>query len=231
MKGEDFCPLCGKTQGRFIKGFCEQCFLKKHALVEIPESVHISQCRACGKYKLFGKMTLPTEKLLAKLVEKKVKAKGLEQETVFAEVKKAEEGFEAKILVKGIVDSVPLSFEKTIPIKIDNFQCDPCMRLASQYHEAIIQIRSGDKKKLERALDKILESLSSQRKTNTLSLATETKKVKNGLDLKVGSKKAAQNAVRATQKSLGGETKTSTKLLGNDKKGKERRRFTFLLRL
>jgi nonsense-mediated mRNA decay protein 3 len=231
MQGENFCPLCGKTKGRFLKGFCEQCFLKKHGLVEIPESVHISQCKSCGKYKLFGKMAFPKEDQLARLVEKKVKAKGLEQEVVFARVKKTEEGFEARVLVKGIVDSTPLSFEKTIPIEVDSFQCDPCMRLSSQYHEAIIQIRGLDKKKMEQALEKVLESLASQRKNNTLSLATETKKAKNGLDLKVGSKKAAQNAVRAVQKSLGGETKTSSKLLGSDKKGKEKHRFTFLLRV
>ena len=176
-------------------------------------------------------MVEPTEDQLARLVEKKVKAKGLEQEVVFARVKKTEGGFEARAMVKGIVDSTPLSFEKTIPIEIDAIQCDPCMRLSSQYHEAIIQIRSKDKKKREKALEKTLESLSSQRKSNTLSLATEKTDRKNGFDLKVGSKKAAQNAVRSAQHSLGGETKASSKLLGRDKKGKEKHRFTFLLRL
>ena len=39
MKSENFCPLCGTEKGRFIKGLCKECFLKKHNVVEIPKTI------------------------------------------------------------------------------------------------------------------------------------------------------------------------------------------------
>ena len=160
MKGENFCPLCGKKKGCFIKGLCEECFLKKHKLVEIPETVFFEQCKTCGKARLFGKMTVPTEEKLALLVEKKFKVKGLETEEVHAKVFMEEDGkFSATVLIKGAIDNVPLSFEKKVLLEPEPVQCDACMRLSSNYHEAIIQLRAkqgGEKKKLKLMLPKLV---------------------------------------------------------------------------
>lgn len=232
MLSENFCPLCGKTGGRFIKELCEECYLKKHSLVEIPDVVEFEECRSCEKISVFGKFVPFNENSLKRLVEKKVKVKDLEQETVVVKISKDEDGFlSARVIVKGIVGNSPLLFEKDVRLEAKAIQCDPCMRLASHYHEAIIQLRGEGKKELEKALDSLIGFVEAQRKGNSLAVVTEVASKKTGFDLKVGSKKAAQNAARQMHLSFQAETKVSSKLLGRDKNGKEKHRFTFLVRL
>ena len=200
MKSENFCPLCGNKKGRFIKGLCEDCFLKKHKLVEIPEPISFEQCRTCGKAKLFGKLVVPDQKNLALLVKKKVKINELDNAEVHATVSMIEDNeFSAKVHVKGIIDNVPLSFEKDVLFEPKSVQCDPCMRLSSQYHEAIIQLRAKEgtgKKELEAMLPKLIGFVEAMHSRDSLAAVTEVSEKREGFDLKVGSKKAAQNAVR-----------------------------------
>jgi len=232
MKSEDFCPLCGKKDGRFIKGLCKECFLKKHELVEIPDQIEFEQCSTCNKVKLFGKLVLISKEGLASFAKKKVKVKDLENGSVSVSVEEVEdETFIAHVLVKGLLDSVPLSFEKDVPLIPITVQCDACMRLLSQYHEAIVQLRSLDKKNLERALPALINAIEEQHSKDSLAKVTETKKVRNGFDLKVGSKKASFNAMKKMQKMFKAETKMSNKLLGRDNKGGLKHRFTFLVRV
>ena len=234
MKGGNFCPLCGKEKGRFIKGLCKECFLKKHKLVEIPETISFEQCKTCGKARLFGKMAVPEPKNLALLVEKKVKARDLENETVHAMVSIEEDGtFSAKVLVKGIIDNVPLSFEEKVLLEPAPVQCDACMRLSSQYHEAIIQLRAkdGKKKKLKAILPKLIGFVEASHSKDSLAAVTDVSEKREGFDLKVGSKKAAQKAARQMKTKFNAETKSSSVLNGVDKSGNEKYRFTFLVRV
>ena len=234
MKGENFCPLCGNKKGRFIKGLCEECFLKKHKLVEIPEPISFEQCRTCGKARLFGKLVMPEPKKLELFVEKKVKINELNNAEVHATVSVDEdEEFSAKVLVKGTIDNVPLSFEEKVLLEPEFVQCDPCMRLSSQYHEAIIQLRAkeGKRKELEKMLPILIGFVEAMHSKNSLSSVTEVSKKREGFDLKVGSKKAAQIAVRQMKNKFNAETKSSSVLNGVDKSGKEKYRFTFLVRV
>ncbi len=234
MKDENFCPLCGKEKGHFIKGLCEECFLKKHKLVEIPETISFEQCRTCGKTRLFGKMVVPTEEKLSLIVKKKVKVKDLENEAVDVKVSQASKGvFSAKVLVKGTIDDVSLFFEETVLLEPEFVQCDPCMRLSSQYHEAIIQLRSkdSDKKKLKELLPKLIDFVEAMHSKDSLAAVIDVSEKREGFDLKVGSKKAAQNAVRQMKAKFNAETKSSSVLNGVDKSGNEKYRFTFLVRV
>ena len=99
------------------------------------------------------------------------------------------------------------------------------------YHEAIIQLRGEDKTELKKRLPNLIGFVESQKRGNSLAVVTEVSEKKTGFDLKVGSKKAAQNAARQMHLSFGAETKTSSKLIGKDKSGKEKHRFTFLVRI
>ncbi len=234
MQDENFCPLCGTKKGRFIKGLCKECFLKKYNLVEIPKTISFEQCSTCGKTKLFGKMLVPDSKNLALFVEKKVKIKNLADGEIHATVSLDEDGgFSAKVLAKGIIDNVPLSFEKEVLLEPEIVQCDACMRLSSQYHEAIIQLRAkeGERKELKKMLPILIGFVEVMHSKNSLSSVTEVSEIKEGFDLKVGSKKAAQIAVRQMKNKFNAETKSSSVLNGVDKSGKEKYRFTFLVRV
>jgi len=234
MKSENFCPLCGTEKGRFIKGLCKECFLKKHNVVEIPKTISFEQCKTCEKTKLFGKMVVPNSKNLALLVEKKVKIKNLNDSKVHATVLINEDGeFSAKVFVKGIIENVPLSFEEEILFEPKPVQCDACMRLSSQYHEAIIQLRAKEsgRKELKKFLPILIGFVEAMHSKNSLSSVSEVSEKREGFDLKVGSKKAAQIAVRQMKNKFNAETKSSSVLNGVDKSGNEKYRFTFLVRV
>jgi len=221
MKDADFCPLCGKEKGMFIKGLCMDCFLKKHSPIDIPEELEFEQCVSCAKIKVAGKMAELSDEVLAAVVEKKVKAKDLTCREINVSIQEGS----AKVVVKGILDGVPLLFEKAVELKPKKVHCDACMRLSSNYHEAIIQLRCTNKKLLAKALPALINAVDSQHKKNSLAMVTDVSKKKNGFDLKVGSKKAAQIAATQMQRSFNAEIKVSTKLLGRDKKGKEKTPF------
>jgi len=176
---------------------------------------------------------LPLDKeLLSQLVKRKIKTGDLEKPIVTVSIPSLEKP-SAKVVVKGFIDSVPLLFEEKVSLKTEPFQCDYCMKLLSQYHEAVIQLRSKTKTKkaLKPVLTQLLSLIESQKAKDSLAVVTEVREKKEGFDLKVGSKKAAYSAVRQLERGLGAETKASSTLRGVTKTGKEKRRFTFLLRV
>lgn len=234
MKGKNFCPLCGSEKARFIKGLCEQCFLKKNKVIEAPAAIQVAQCRDCGKTRIAGKTSEFDPEKISALVQKKVKVRDLEKSVVSVSVGENDEGqILARVLVKGIIDNVVLSFEKMVPIEMKPVQCDACMRLSSQYHAAMIQLRSkgGNKKRLEEILPKVIAAVESSRSKDSLAVVIEVLKKREGFDLKVGSKKAAQNAVGMLKTEFGAETKFSTVLIGMNTSGKAKNRFIFLVRV
>ncbi len=226
MKDENFCPLCGKTDARFVKGLCLECFQKKHSLVEFPEKISFEQCTGCEKIRFRGKFVPLQKEALASVAEKSVKVKELEKAVVQAEVLEGREGFSANFFVKGFVENVPIALEKTVPLEPVFVQCDACMRLSSQYHEAIVQIRSENPKLAERAAEAFMDSVNAQAKKDGLAAVTLVSEEKNGFDLKVGSRKSAKNGVKFLGKKFGAETKVSKKSLKRN-----RVRYTFSVRV
>jgi len=231
MKGEDFCPLCGKTKVPFIRGLCRECFLKKNPPVEIPDKVAFRQCSGCEKILISGKTIVPDEQALSKAVEKAIKIRGLEKPAVDIKVSGQEGLLSADVTVKGIADSVPLLFRKTISLDRQLFQCDSCMRLRSDCWEAKVQLRSRERKALETGLARMQGLLDAGREQDSLSAVIKAVKVKNGVDVFVGSKRAAYHAVKQLRLDFNAEVKQSFKLVGVDKSGKQRKRATYSVRL
>jgi nonsense-mediated mRNA decay protein 3 len=223
MNSKDFCPLCGTEDARFIRGLCESCFLKKNTLVELPPVVRIVRCRDCGKTLMAGKASELDWPAISALVKKKVRVRDLET---------GDDGFAANVHVKGIIGGVSLSLERRVPIEFRLVQCDACMRISSQYHAAIVQLRAkhGGKERLRGILKKAIAAAESAHSKDSLAVVTEVSEKKEGFDLKIGSKKAAQNAVSMLKKEFGAEIKFSTILIGMNTSGKEKHRFVFLVR-
>ena len=231
MKSADFCPICGKTEARFIKGFCEECYQKKHALVEFPSSIEFGQCRQCAKIRVSQKMLPLDSGSLALIAEKSIKVHELENPVKSVSIKEDSGGFFAEVAVKGTIDSVPMLFEKKIPLKPKPILCDACMRLSSQYFEAIIQIRGNDRQKLRQAFSLIKNFFNKSREKDSLAAITESSEKGGRIDLKIGSKKAAYHAAKLVEREFGAQIKVSKKLVGVDDNKQEKYRFTFLVRI
>ncbi len=105
--------------------------------------------------------------------------------------------------------------------------CQACSRISGMYYEAIIQIRGNKKEKVKSFVEKKINELS---KKDELSFISKIEEKKKGLDIYVGSKKAAKSILKEAKKLYNLETKESYTLIG-ERKGKKLYRVTILLRL
>lgn len=225
-----FCPNCGSEQGPFIKGLCRQCFLAMHRPFKIPDTIIIEKCQNCAKIKVAGKLFEQNNESLEKAVLRAAKITDLQEPKFKLVFLPAHEKILVKIKVSGLIDSQAISLEKQTVLQLRNMQCDSCMKTVSYYHEAIIQLRSKDREKLESAAEKTQELLSAFFKKDSLSRTIDIKKEKNGLDLFIGSKKSASKIVRQLSKKFGVKPVVSFKITGGDKDGNIKKRFSYCLR-
>ena len=120
---------------------------------------------------------------------------------------------------------------KIVWVKLTSTMCDSCMKLDAEYREAIIQLRGKDKEESGQLLKITLDLLNKERAKDSLSGASKRVELKTGFDLWVGSKKAAVKVSRYVAKLYDVKLKVSSKLIGAEKSGKRKYRFTFCVKL
>ena len=98
----------------------------------------------------------------------------------------------------------------------------------------ILQIRGDRKTPKERFEEQVIKVngwLATEEKKDALARATDIKWQKTGVDLLIGSKHATKLAAEKLAREFGTKVVVSSKLLGQDKQGKEKHRFTYLVRI
>lgn len=231
-----FCPKCGATDKPLVKGFCLDCFLKDNPdLVKVEPVFELEQCKKCGKVRIKGQWIEPTSKHLVEFVRSKVKVKELKEVKVGVElIILSETETRADILVKGVINSSLITVEKEALLKFKKALCDPCMRISSQYHEAILQVRGEKetpKSRFEKAFRDVNRLLAAEYRKDPLARIVEVQDHKYGFDVLIGSKRAGRVVAEALAKDFKGRVKVSSKLRGVDKRGKKKYRFTFAVRI
>lgn len=237
MSFKKFCPKCGKETEWLIKGKCRECFLASQEIFSIKNfSNKMPLCGRCSKVLLQGKWIEPSERAVAKEIESKIKTiPDLHDPKIFAEAKKiaaqnGKEEFYVSAKVIGIIDSQVVEQEKGFVVELQGSICDPCMRLSSDYREAIIQLRAGSKKEAEEMLHQTEKLVKEEKENDPLSAIVKTIKVRNGFDLWVGSKKASAKVSGRLAKFYDTRQIVSRKLIGRTRDGGEKYRFTFCVK-
>ncbi|MCX6800669.1 MAG: NMD3-related protein [Candidatus Diapherotrites archaeon] len=237
MSFEKFCPNCGKETEWLVKGKCADCFLKSNSIFSVKNvSDKILHCGRCSKVLLQGKWIARSEKAVANEIESRIKLiPDLQGAKIFVEAEKigrqnGKEDFSVKVKVIGIIDSQVIEQEKGYIIELQGNICDPCMRLASDYREAIIQLRTNSKKDAETMLHETEELIKEENSKDPLSAIVKTIKVRNGFDLWIGSKKSAVKVSRKLAKLYDTRPTVSNKLIGQNKDGSDKYRFTFCVK-
>jgi len=233
MRQGNFCPLCGKTTGAFVKAICLGCHLEKKNPVHLQEKIPIQQCKNCGKTMFLGKMLPMDDESLKAIISRRIKTRDLSDETRDISLERLPTGkISAHVVVRATLAGVPVEIEKETLLAPRLVNCDSCMRLLSDYYEATIQLRAKEKghSDFQKILRRLQHLIRRQSGKNGLAAITRITKSANGFDVTIGSKKAAYSAVMQLKKEFGGETKMSHTLAGVDKSGKTKKRFTFLLR-
>lgn len=182
---DKICPRCGAKSGekKFVENFCIDCF-KTYIDVDTPAAVEIPLCRTCGRVKLSGGWSDKNDESIGKFVLKHCDAKYEEAKTKIADDGACEVSF--KITAQGATIEV----DEKIGIKYTSTLCDKCTRQTSGYFEAIIQLR-GSEEKVSRMRDKLEKAMDRD------SFISKVKESDRGVDLYVGSKQVAAEAISA----------------------------------
>lgn len=229
-----FCPKCGATEKPFVKGFCRDCFLESHKLVVFPVKLELRQCRDCGKILLEGKWLLFSVERMLDWIKGKIKTNELDSVRVsFAPVLQPQGHFVVLGTVLGELagEFVELPFETQI--RLNPSLCSDCSKLSADYYEAVLQLRLDGlpKNKWASVLKLAEESVKELHQKDSLARITNIRALKNGFDVFIGSKRAGKLVSEKINHAFGGEIVRSFSLVGVDKSGKTKKRFTFLVRV
>ncbi len=231
-----FCPKCGKESNQFFKNFCLNCFLEDHPnLVEIDKEIVIDHCKRCNQIRIRFNWVEQSPENLVEIVNEKLKVKDLENFVVKVKLIPFDKGKSiAKIKIEGELEGSKLFLERESILKPQSLICDACMKVSSNYHEGIIQIR-GTKKtsllELEEALLKLKEFLAFEEEKDSLAKIVGLKKVPNGFDVLIGSNKASKHVSVKLAKEYKVKYVYSNKLIGETDDGSRKYRNTYCVRI
>ena len=139
--------------------------------------------------------------------------------------------YDTIVKVKGFINDALLEQEKGFKFKLQKVSCDACMKLSSNYREAVIQLRAYDNKETDEMLKLAQTMIEKEKLHDSLSGIVKTVKVKTGgYDIWVGSKKASKKVVRYMSKLYKVQVISSKTLVGLQEGGKPDYRFTFCIK-
>ena len=238
MTLKSVCPKCGEPS---TLGLCDQCRLEMATLLDCPGHVEVTFCPVCGSQQDRGRWQEadePLEDLISDAVAGEIAVhQDLEDPEVEISVsrKKNPTHYLVSVAVRGRFGGLLAEEEKAVAATVRRTTCDRCSRMAGNYYEAIVQVRGSSgppasfeleesRKIAEARTDLCLE------RGDRHSFIQETKEVKGGIDLVVGSTQQGRSIARAIQDRFGGSSQESYKLVGM-RDGKKVYRTSILIRL
>ncbi len=229
-----FCPKCGKKEGVFIKGFCKECFLQDNQLILFPEKIQFQYCNRCNKVRVQRHWVEFDSINLVDFLKSRIKPKDFEIQDIEVELEEVnEKESNALIEVKGLAEGIPLILKNRIKLEKVPGICDSCMKISSDYFEATIQARFKEKnpaqeEKVFFEFQKLIEEMS---KKDPLSRIANKGKTNNGFDLILSSNRAARLSAERIARKYNSKVVRSFSVVGVDKTGKEKRRYTYCVRV
>jgi len=238
-----FCPKCGNTTSPMIEGICQNCFLKKFSILEIPENIEVIVCTHCNAKFEEGKWEeseIPEEEIIYRALERSINIdhhinqEKLEIELEIIQMRGtiAECYIEAETEIFGEI--IKQSFESKV--RIVRNVCPNCSKQQSGYYESVIQFRADNRGLTEYEKDKTDEivdkTLTNRFYKDKLAYLVQKAKLKEGQDYYIGSYKSGKKVADAIKEEFGGIIKESPRLISQDKStGKGLYRIWILVRL
>jgi NMD protein affecting ribosome stability and mRNA decay len=216
------CPKCGARESAdkpFIASFCADCYAETRSLASLPKSIVVRRCPKCGRARVGDEWRDATDE---EIVARELRSK---HEIVSAEAKIDAEGKRATAAAVVEVEGQRVPARASARFETQRQQCEECALRASGYHEAVIQLRGDGSDAANKKIEKLARQLA--RRVERDSFLSGVKEQKFGLDLLVGGKRAAIDALNA----LGLDFTTEYKVLGVTRDGKRAVRATMLVRI
>lgn len=231
MSFKRFCVKCGKETSALISGLCRDCFLKTNDLFDLKEG-SIERCVKCGRTRIKGKWVGCNIDAIANEVASKVRFNpAVSQSKVFVELNPVSDyEYKLAINVKGLIGEIVVEQSKEFKLNLLKVSCDDCMKLVSNYREAVIQLRSSSNKETEPMLEVTKQLLLVEAMTDPLSSVIKILRGPTGFDLWVCSNKSAARVVRKLSRLYKVTPKVSKKLIGVKNDGAEKYRVTYCIK-
>ena len=231
MTPKSVCPSCGEPSDEI----CERCLAQDRTIAAVPEFLTIKICPTCSDHFFKGHwLNDDLDKAIERVVEEAltIDADEATVKVVLNEVTQTIVRARVEVDVPHMEDTQHKSLD--INVRVDRASCDRCSRISGGYYESKVQIRADhrtpDEAELLRALEIGTRTIGHAQKVDRLAFIAKTIQLKEGLDLYVGTVKAAKRIVRALVREMGGNFSDSAKLVGR-RDGKDIYRVTFVVRL
>jgi 60S ribosomal export protein NMD3 len=227
---ESVCPSCGERS----YGVCERCLARGRTLQAMPSFLSIQVCPTCSDHYFKGRwINEDTNGAVAKAVEEALKIDPDEAAITVVSSQISPTIIHAHVEINvSRVGRLHESFD--LDVHVNRVTCDRCSRISGGYYESKVQVRADHRRperaELERALEIANTTIGLAQKADRLAFIAKTIWLREGLDLYVGTVKAAKRIVRAVLKEMGGTLSDSAKLTGR-RDGKDIYRVTFVIRL
>jgi nonsense-mediated mRNA decay protein 3 len=154
---------------------------------------------------------------------------------ITTECKDTKGEIKCRVLISGFINELEISEEHKLSVRLKNTICDVCSKRFGGYHEAIVQIRTENKKLTSEEIENIITNVKNlienlQAKGNRGLFITDIALENSGLNFYISEKGAALTIVKYLQEKSGGQFKQSSKNVGM-KDSRQIYRMTYLLRL
>lgn len=208
MRRGKFCPRCGKATGSLYDNLCRDCFLEKMKLPNIiPEKIVVGTCKMCGNIFLKEKKFETVEGAVEFFLENILKREEIKSATyrisgnrIFLTIGLEDEGIEKEV-------------EKETDIVNKAITCKFCNLKKASFYNATIQVRVP-KSIQAKIVEEIEGQIARRGRFDNYSFVSGTERMKGGVDIFVGSKDAAEEAVKYLKRKYNVKTKFSRKLYG-----------------
>jgi len=232
-----FCVACGRETDSLIDSLCAQCYLEGKEVLAIPKNIALDYDWRSEKVRV-GRLWLENndeslKSVVADTVTALAKPKRMQISGLEVTIGRQNERAVAAVSFSALVEGVMLPVRSEINIILNKTISDASMKISSYYHEAIIQLRFNGKPTVEEVrskLQELLAMISEHKKKIELSHAIDMKNVRGGVDILVGSAKAAKIVATKISRKYNVRPIYSNKMIGMNDNGTTKYRHTYCLK-
>ncbi len=226
------CPSCGleRNKNLFIGNICKNCYYKTDAKFDI-NLKEIILCKSCGRLKSEFFWKAFAEETFEEVIKMNIKA-NFEYTIKNFDLIFYKNKITAKMEISsGKAKKDCFDYKITFTPKLQF--CPECYKKVADFFEALVQLRGfGSGKDTHKTFLKILDKAIKEelRKGNYGAFVQKFELVNNGIDYYLGSKQLAQSFIRGIKDQYNVDKKDSFKLVGLLPGGKDKVRYTYLVR-
>jgi NMD protein affecting ribosome stability and mRNA decay len=212
-----FCSRCGREESAIpiVRHLCVECYLEVYGGNLVPRSIELFQCPSCGSYRLGDRWIDPMDLggeeriLLAYVVEESISMpegfESVEVEDLRVYGTEYGEAMEARLRIS--IAGRIYNLSRRLRLSRMRRLCPVCHMARGGGYQAILQIRGYPSmgEDLRRRVENIIAGMPE----TIRSMVVEYKSSREGIDLKLASRQAAQSIANIIRKELGGVIKTS----------------------